>query len=384
MRPLKATVEQLRRHNRRLVLRAIYSGAAETRAELATVTGLTKPTTSNLIAELLGEGLVSERGPGRSSESGGKRPTLLQFEPDSRQVIGVTVSGNRVLGVLSNLAGLTSALHVRELAPGASALGSGLGPLTDAIAGLMPQLDAPLLCIGVGVPGSVDRNAGHVRSGGQSLAISRELASAFGVPVHLGNQAELSALGQLAYANGVDKSATLVTIMVDETVEIGVCLAAGSIHYGSDLTELVVQPEGESRRLRELLPWRAVTDLARELAQRHESSLLTGRESGFLQFRALAAQGDPAAGELVERLARRMAPLLAWAVATLRPAQVSIGGSLSDLGEPFLELLRRHAQAWLPAEQLADVVLSLAYSDQLGAMGAVALAIQAELELLSP
>ena len=35
------SMEQLRRHNLHLVLRAVYSGAAETRAELAVVSGLT-------------------------------------------------------------------------------------------------------------------------------------------------------------------------------------------------------------------------------------------------------------------------------------------------------------------------------------------------------
>ena len=384
MRPRKATVEQLRRHNRHLVLRAIYSGVAETRAALASMTGLTKPTISNLVTELLSEGLVSERGPGRSSESGGKRPTLLRFEPDSRQVIGVTVSGSRILAVLSNLAGVTSALHMRELGPGESAIGGGLGPMTDSIAGLIPQLDAPLLCIGVGVPGRVDRAAGEVRSGGQSLAISRELSRTFGVPTHLGNQAELCALGQLAYADGVDRSATLVTIMVDDTIEIGVCMAEGSIHYGSDLSDLVVRLEGADRRLRELLSWQAVAELARELAESHAPSLLAGQELSYLRFRASSFQGDHATSELIGRLAGRMAPLLAWTVSTLRPAQVSIGGGPSDLGEPFLEPLRRRAEAWLPDEQLAEVVLSLAYSDQLGAMGAVALAVQAELELLNP
>src|SRR5690606_7364777 len=155
--PLSATaplrqpgsMEQLRRHNLHLVLRSVYSGAAETRAELAVVTGLTKPTVSTLVQELLADGYLSELGPGRSSVSGGKRPTLLRFEPRARQVIGISVVGRRVLGVISDLAGETSALHVRELEPDEHARDVGERPVRDVVSGLLPQLDAPLLAIGL-------------------------------------------------------------------------------------------------------------------------------------------------------------------------------------------------------------------------------------------
>lgn len=376
MRPLKATFEQLRRHNRRLVLRALYAEAAESRAELASVTGLTKPTISNLIAELLDEGLVSEQGPGRSTESGGKRPTLLRFEPDARQVIGVTVSGSKVLGVLSNLGGRSAAVHLRELAPGEAATDDHGAALRDVIVGLLPQLDAPLLCLGLGLPGGVEGGGG--RSHG-ATEIGELLTQAFGVPVHLGNRAELSALGQLAFADGVDQRATLVTLMVDDTVEIGVCLGGGSIHYGSDLSQLTM----DGRALASALSWSTVAERARALGESKGSAAMANAEMSYLRLRAARLRGDPAAAALWDELATGLAPLLSWLVATLRPAQVSFGGPISDLGEDFLHTVRERAGRWLPSGQLSDVRLDLAYAEQLGAMGAVALAIQEELELLS-
>lgn len=354
MQSAKATLEQLRLHNRRLVLRAIFTGAATTRAELATHTGLTKPTVSNLIGELLNDGLVSERGPGRSSGSGGKRPTLLEFESDSRQVIGLSAADGALLGVLSNLAGVRSALHRLELGPSDHARGPELtGALLQACASLVAQLDAPLECIGIGLPGHEGAEATQV--------LRRE----FGVNVYLGNQAELTALGQLAFA-GLSASAVsappaqvapvarrLVTLLADDRVEIGVCLASGAVHYGSDISSLVT--------------WRG-------------GSPPPGDELALLELRRAASRGDGDASREVDSVARALTEPLAWILATLVPDEVSIGGRLSALGEPLLAAL---------AEQVGSRVgplprLSLAYSAQLGAMGAVALAVQAELGVLRP
>ena len=101
----KATHNALKRHNRLLLLRAVSEGEADNRAALAQVTGLAKPTVSDLISELLEEGLLIEIGHGEAGESGGKRPILLRFAPDSRQVIGVSIGSQRVRAVLSNLEG---------------------------------------------------------------------------------------------------------------------------------------------------------------------------------------------------------------------------------------------------------------------------------------
>lgn len=372
------SMEQLRRHNRHLVLRSVYAGAAKTRAELAVVTGLTKPTVSTLVGELLAEGLISELGPGRSGESGGKRPTLLRFEPGARQVIGISAVGQRVLGVLSDLAGETTALHVRELGPGDNPIDDGGAALHDVVAGLLPQLDAPLLGIGAGLPGAVPNAV-------PSIGIAASLERRFGVGVHLGNQAELSALGQLAYADGVDQGGTLVNLIVDGGVEMGVAMAGG-VHYGSDLRGLVISTPAGAATLSELFAWEAVKRRVTDVLAAAETTSTGPDELGapsYLRLRE-AARRSRQAQALIDELARGLAPVLVWLVAALRPSQVSLGGRLSDLGQPFLELWRHHASALLPEAQLAPVTLSLAYSDQLGAMGAVALAIQAELELLRP
>lgn len=369
MRVQKATHEQLRTHNRQLLLRAIYQELADNRAALAQATGLTKPTVSNLVAELIDEGYVDEGGRGPSSESGGKRPRLVAFRADARHVIGLSVDHAGVHGVLANLAGTVTARHRAALTTS-----DPLSSMTGVIDGLRAQLDAPLLCIGVGVPGEVDGVAGVVRRtdafGWRDLALTEPLESRYGVPVHLGHGTELCALAQYAFGTRGDASPQrLVTLQIGRGIELGVSLEDGTVHYGGDLSSLLAHRPGSAgpERLADLLDVGEAGD---------------NEPPDYLAWRYAASQGDAAAAERVDRLAARVGPMVAWTAALLRPHQLALAGPIVDLGDAFLQDVARHAQAWLPGGQLNDVQLTLAYANRLGALGAVALAVQRELAIL--
>ena len=83
----KATRDQTKTHNRKLILNIIYGKSAVSRADIARVTSLTRTTVSEIVAELINEGLVYEIGQGQSS--GGKPPTLLGINESARNIIGI-------------------------------------------------------------------------------------------------------------------------------------------------------------------------------------------------------------------------------------------------------------------------------------------------------
>jgi predicted NBD/HSP70 family sugar kinase len=377
MEPRKATFDQLRRHNRQLLLRAVYLGLADSRAALAQMTGLTKPTVSSLVAELIDDGLLAEGGQGPASESGGKRPRLLVFEADARQIIGLGVERRQVTGVLANLAGTVSAQHRAELDPA-----NPLESLSGVVDGLRAQLDATLLCIGVGLPGEVDAGQGVVRRsrslGWRDLAIARPLGDRYGVPVHAAHGAELSALAQYAFGQVEQGPGRLVTLRVDDGVELGVTLEGGAFHYGGDLAAMRLPTrQGGMSGISESF------GVDGELRERMRSvGCVRQGETDYLTLRHAALQGDTAAADLVDEVAIRLAPLVAWALALLRPAHLSLAGPVTELGHGFLFRLRTAALEWIPEAELAAVGFSLAPSRQSGALGAVALALQKELAIV--
>jgi DNA-binding MarR family transcriptional regulator len=99
----KATRQHTREHNRNLVLKTIIEHDSISRAQIARITSLTRTTVSDIVVDLLDEGLVSEVGVG--SSQGGKSPILLSLVEDSRYLIGLDLAHNQFRGAIVNLHG---------------------------------------------------------------------------------------------------------------------------------------------------------------------------------------------------------------------------------------------------------------------------------------
>lgn len=380
MKPLKATREQIRQHNRQLLLRAVYTGLADNRAALASETGLAKPTVSDLIGELISEGLLEESGRGLSTDSGGKRPTLIRFVPNARQVIGVSLDNGRAFAVLLNLAGQVIAQHYDELnnAEGEEAVSI----LIEVLNGLIAQLDAPLLSIGVGVPGVVDVASGVVTDspplGWYEYPLVERLTRQYRVPVCTGNSAELTALAQYAFGlSSDDDSSRLVTVLLTNSVEVGITLDGTTYHQGGDISTL-----RDSRRLDTLLGWSSVQQRAAELRAANPESTLPSSDLTYMHIHFSAANGDATAQQLCDELSTHLARVMAWIIGLLRPHHVSLAGPIVNLGEPFLNQVIEKTERLLPPELIRPIRFSLAYSGNLSAIGAAALALHRELDIL--
>ncbi len=385
MKPLKATREQLRRHNQQMLLRTIYYGLADNRAALAQETGLAKPTVSDLIAELIDEGLLIESGRGESTEGGGKRPTLIKFVPEARQIIGISMEANQGFGVLSNLNGQVLAQHTADFntVQGENAVAL----LKEVINGLLAQLDAPLLCIGVGVSGLVDSETGIVRQsdhfGWADLPLQAILTREYGVPVYVGNTTELTAIAQFAFGiERDDEARNLVTVRVSRSVEVGVAWGDAAYHHGGSIDSLSLR-DGDTRRpIETLLSWEAVQQRVLDLRAAFPDSLLPLHDVSYLHVRYAAANGDSAAAQLIDELTELLAQVMAWIIALLRPNHISLAGSIVNLGRPFLDGVAARTEAYLSPKLVGAVTFSLAYSANLSAIGAVAHALQMELDVI--
>ena len=90
----RSTVRDLRRDNRSVLLSSLYFDQPRSRQDLSEATGLSPASVSNVVRELIHEGIVVEAG---SVDSDGGRPrVLLQLNPDYGYVIGVDVGETRV------------------------------------------------------------------------------------------------------------------------------------------------------------------------------------------------------------------------------------------------------------------------------------------------
>ena len=100
---LGANPERARSHNKQLVLRAIRHAGAAGRAEIARASGLSTQAVSNIISDLLGEGLLVEQG----VRSAGRGLPAQQYaiKPDGGYAFGVEVRPTAVFTALVDLVG---------------------------------------------------------------------------------------------------------------------------------------------------------------------------------------------------------------------------------------------------------------------------------------
>ncbi|HYH11864.1 MAG TPA: MarR family transcriptional regulator, partial [Thermomicrobiales bacterium] len=123
-----------------------------TRTDIVARTGLSKATVSETIAQLLANGLVTEVGkrePGR-----GRRQVLLQLRTDSRLVIGAEFNEHGCRAVLADLRAGPVTFAERPFT--STNPDDFVVALEGCVEELRGQARAPVLGIGIGVPGLVD------------------------------------------------------------------------------------------------------------------------------------------------------------------------------------------------------------------------------------
>src|SRR5215216_5819916 len=104
-----------RRINEQAVLDVIYSTGPTRRAEVAQATGLSKPTVSSIVEDLVAAGLVQAIG--RTQGDIGRTAALYQVNPAVGHVVGVDLGGTKVRAALCDLFGTILAEQVQPTDP---------------------------------------------------------------------------------------------------------------------------------------------------------------------------------------------------------------------------------------------------------------------------
>jgi predicted NBD/HSP70 family sugar kinase len=245
----KVLQEDARRHHRALLLQELFRGGPASRADLARSTGLTRVTTSDLVGELVGEGLVEELGAPAETRVG-KPPTLIGLVPDSTHIVAIDLSSDdRMTGAVLNLAGEVKAR--RELPLDGETGADAVALVHRLTTELIALTDRPVLGVGVGSPGVVDAEGTVLDApnlGWSAEPLAADLRRELGLPVYVANDANTAVLGEHTYGEG-DTDGGLMLLRVGIGVGAGLVLGGALLHghtaAAGEIGHVVVDPDGE-------------------------------------------------------------------------------------------------------------------------------------------
>ena len=356
MPALKATNQQTRRINQQIVLRTIYDRSPISRAEVARTTGLTRTTVSELVDQLLGDGLAEEVGRGQST--GGKAPILLRVPDEARHLIGIEVGDTAMTGAVVNLRG--EILRRADVPLDGRDGEQALGRLDTLIEELTGPADGRVLGIGVGTPGLIDTATGTVRWAvnldWRDLPLGERLRGRWGLPVHVANDSHAAALGEHTFG-GHAEADSMVVVKVGRGIGAGIVIGgqlyagegsgAGEIGHSAIADNLRPCRCGSVGCLETLASTRAVVQRARELAPHTPESRLhrPARADGIDLPQLVDAfnAGDDLAREVVTDAAHHIGRMLGHLIGTLSIHRVVLVGEMTGFGDAWLSAVRREA-----------------------------------------
>ncbi|UQS32725.1 ROK family transcriptional regulator [Streptomyces fradiae] len=353
--------------NDRAALELMLEHGPLSRARIGTLTGLSKPTASQLLARLEAAGLVVVTGTSEGRPGPGAQ--LYGVNPRAAYAAGLDVNPRRVLAAVADLTGrvvgeFTLPVPRRER-PGA------VRQVTDALdgavraAGLTRQ---DVHRVVIGTPGAFDPSTGRLRyashlPGWHGAGLLEELAAVLPMPIEYENDVNLVAVAEqrLGAAAGYRDFVLLwseeglgAALVLGGRLHRGFTGGAGEVGFmpvpGAPLVRNVAK--AGSGGFQELAGARVLPALARELGldvpdrDSPEAAVRLLRAAAAEEGGAVAGGEDDAGvyGRLLDSYATGLATGLAALVAVLDPQLVVLSGDVALAGG---EPLRRRVAAEL-------------------------------------
>ncbi|MCB4207908.1 ROK family transcriptional regulator [Arthrobacter sp. UM1] len=378
--PAPGSQSALRARNRERISEVLSEHGPSTQAELARLSGLSPATVSNIVRQLVSAG-EAEKSPTTAS---GRRAVSVSLTASRAVAVGVDIGRRHVRLVVAAknrqiLGERFSPLPVGHTAERTLALAA------REYAGLLEDVSRSMedvIGIGVGIPGPIDQRTHTVIDGAilpewVGIDLHPRLEQTFGRPVALENDANLGALGEIAFGRH-DGAGSLVYLKVATGIGAGIAvegqLLSGALGVSGEIGHLGLQASdvvchcGNRGCLETVASTRAVLEQLRQ----------AGRDASTSEdIVELAQRGDLATLRLLEDSARSVGEACGHIANMLGPEAILLGGPLAPLGRVFLDpmeaAMRRHS---VPLIRESVRLEAASLGDQAEALGAVAVVLR--------
>jgi predicted NBD/HSP70 family sugar kinase len=373
----RSTVRDLRRDNRSVLLWSLFFGQPCSRQDLSWATGLSTASVSNVVRELISDGIVTEAG---SVDSDGGRPrALLRMDPGYGRVIGVDVGETRVRVEMFDMTMAVRASADYPLDPRDHGIDVVADRVRAGVASVLADggcVPSAVLGAGIGVPGVVEHEGQEAvvyaqTYGWDAVPLSRLLRSAGDFPLYIDNGAKTMGQAELWFGAGRGARQVVVCLMGSG---LGASIVTGTPGLGGTSAAVewghtTVEVGGRPCRCGSLGCLEAYVG-AGAILDRYGGPLPGDDEESALA--TLVASRDKRAAKILEETALYLGAGIADLVNLFGPERIILGGWAGLLlGERILPAVREAARQHSLTHRFAQT------SIELGGLGPDAVALGA-------
>ena len=334
----------LRHTNALRVLKLLRESGSCSKADLVRASGLSAPTITNVVGDLLSADLIKALGEGESN--GGRPPDMIAFKAERGCVLAVKITADSLSFLLADLNG--SPLDTHEIPLG------GRKTTPDAICILIGEevrrllrkhrkKREQLLAVVVGVPAITNVDEGMVLSistleNWRSVPLRAKLSKIVDCLVIVENDTNLAAQGE-RFCGAAQAEETFILIHIGPNVGAGIVLG-GQIYHGSQWSAGEIGylrlPNTSRRRptLHEFGELETVLTSSGILESWNEGKKSTNSEMDALGVLNLAQAGDGRAEKIVQHRAGIVADIVVNLSLILNPGLILLEGEVG--GHPTL------------------------------------------------
>ena len=343
---------EIRNINKGLVLRTIEKNSPISRADVGKIVGLTPPTISAIVKDLIERDIVKEIGKGDSS--GGKRPILLKINSKVAYMIAVDLGGEN--GIRLALVDLSYNIVNEKFGPKIESLNSKKikNALNVILRDFVKEINISkekILSICIGVPGIIDTKLKKLTVAPRlnwEISLEDLTLREIGIPITLENDVNLMALGEKTkgvaqkinnYVFVGERTGIGAGIIINRKLYKGANKAAGEVGY------LLVDPKYTSKSskdngcLEKLASYKIIVEKARKKI---------GKTVEVIDVFKMAVEGDNVALGIVKETLKFLAYGIGNISCVLDPELVIIGGGISILPTRFLEEMKANIKEIIP------------------------------------
>jgi len=327
------------------------------RADLTSITNINAVSISNYTNAFIKKGLFTEKQFGASS--GGRPPIILELESKNNCAIGLSVSRNKIIGTVANLAGERMGEMTEKKLDTGDIKNAALSVISD-----LKKMSSQKLIKGVGLSAEKDNC--------DTVGLDRMLADEFNTEVYTSEPAVTSAYIEYLTQTGYEAKKFLYS-----HGDTGECIYFD--HHGMYTCE-----DDGIESCRYLKAWdseMSVENTAKKMVKQGMKTEITkyaeeGEVTDYAVYHA-AADKDALACEIVEFSAINLGVRLSYLINSFSPERLVIGGRAKESGPLFIDSVKNSIKKF--ALENISGKLEVFYSnmqDESAAMGAAALVVR--------